>query len=467
MQLLLPFWTFFSTCSRMKRLSSFSFSLLFVFFIPFLIVFISDLDAAANDKTSAAHSPFHVHTVVIQGPITPIQKDLLESALDSAVSNKADMLLLQLDTPGGLVTTMRDMVKLMLNAPFPVCVWVGPSGAHAASAGVFLVAASSLAGMSPQATIGAASPVSMGGEDVPETMSQKIINDITSLLRSIAETRNRNVEWYSASVTDAISVTAQEAVMLKVVEFVAEDVNDFLTQAGRRGVPFHAKQLRFSPDTVTVSDYTPGIRHAFLAWLLHPQIAYLLLLGGMAGLFFELTNPGAIFPGVFGGLCLLVSLYAMSVLPTNTAGVLLILFSIVLYLMEIKITSFGLLGVAGTVCLLIGSMILFPSGQGFSLPISTILPTVLVISSLMFLAVYLVAKAYRTRPQTGSEALSGEIGKVQEWSSSSGKVYLQGALWNAVSNETITLQHGEAVRIVGRKGLTLVVTPASKPSLMV
>lgn len=419
-------------------------------------------EAPRDDMGSMAQTADMVNVVYAQldGPVTPAQVDLLEDALAAVDKQGADLLLLRLDTPGGLVESMRRMVKAMLNAPVPVLVWVGPSGAHAASAGVFLVAASSMAAMAPQTTMGAASPVDVQGQDVSKTMARKIKNDLMGLLRGVTRARDRNLEWYESSVEDAVSVTAQEAVMQRVVEFVALDPMDFLAQAGSRGIQDKGATLRFEASQVRLVMHEPGLRYTFLAWLLHPQIAYLLLLGGLAGLFFEVTNPGAILPGVLGGICLLMGLYALSVLPTNAAGVLLILFALVLFLLELKITSMGLLTIAGLTAMFLGSLLLIKPGQGFSrIPLATVIVTVGGLSALVGGCVYLVGRSMRNAPATGAEALTGTAAEVRQWQGTRGLVYVQGALWNAQSSEPLDVYKGGRVRVCGRRGLTLEIEP--------
>ncbi len=285
-------------------------------FALMILAFQAERPSLAAQPVQTGDGISTVRLVRIEGGISPAQADLLRSALGAAKAAGDGMLIVELDTPGGSGEAMRDMVKDILAAPMPVAVWVGPSGARAASAGVFLVAASNLAAMSPQSTIGAASPVNMDGSDINGTMQAKVKNDIMSFVRGVAESRGRNTEWYEKAVDKAASITAAEAVLLKVVDMVAVNVDDLLAQAGKKGVPFQGRTIFFDPAAVILVEHDPGFRHRVLSWLIDPQIAYFLLLGGMAGLFFELTTPGAILPGVLGGLCLLLGLYAMSVLPT-------------------------------------------------------------------------------------------------------------------------------------------------------
>jgi len=408
----------------------------------------SSLAAQSGDAIST------VRLVRIEGGISPAQADLLRSALNAAKAAGDGMLIVELDTPGGSGEAMRDMVKDILAAPMPVAVWVGPSGARAASAGVFLVAASHLAAMSPQSTIGAASPVNMDGSDITGTMQAKVRNDIMSFVRGVAESRGRNTEWYEKAVDKAVSITASEAVLLRVVDIIAVNVDDLLAQAGKKGVGFQGRTIFFDPAAVILVEHDPGFRHRVLSWLIDPQIAYFLLLGGMAGLFFELTTPGAILPGVLGGLCLLLGLYAMSVLPTNVAGLLLVIFGVVLFFLEMHITSFGMLSVAGIVALFLGSTILYRTGEGFpGLDTVTIVATVAGLSCLLLAAVWLAVRAQRSPPTGGLEAMVGGIGEVLTWSGQAGTIRVRGELWSATSDDPLAV--GARVRVIAAKSLIL------------
>lgn len=424
--------------------------ILLLFLLPFA------LPSAPFSKDAADPRPTRVLEVEITGAITPVQEELLRAALARVQVEGLDLLLIRLDTPGGLLETMRGMVKDMLNAPTPVLVWVGPRGAQAASAGVFLVAASQVAGMAPQATIGSASPVAQGGEELSKTMSDKVKADLISLVRGAAASQGRNADWYERAVSESVSLSAQDAVLERVVEILADDPSDFLIQAGRRGIRHAGGALRFDADQMTIERFEPGFRHRFLSWLLHPQVAYFLMLGGLAGLFFELTTPGAVLPGVLGGLCLLLALYAMSVLPTSAAGVGLILLGLALFWLEVKITSYGMLGVAAVIALFLGSIILFDPTSGMpGLPLSTVIVTVSGLSAFLALAVALVVRAQRSRTSLGGQAMLGLEAEVLDWRGSRGQVRTRGEIWSARSDDP--LRPGDRVMIVGIDGLTLVV----------
>ena len=413
-------------------------------------------------SAEASDDAFNVLAAELDGPITPAAEDHLAAVLAQAEAINANAVLLRIDTPGGLISSMRAMLKSMFSSRIPVVVWVGPSGAQAASAGVFLVAASNVAAMAPQTTIGAASPVNMGGGDMGDTMRAKVKNDIMSLVRSMAASRGRNVRWYERSVDEALSVNAAEAVMDNVVEFLAADRNDLFDQVAKRGIPFGGAVIRFDPENVVFVDYEPGMRHRLLSWLLDPQIAYLLLLGGMVGLFFEFSTPGAVFPGVFGGLCLILGLYAMSVLPTNAAGILLIIFALVLLILEVYVTSFGMLGLGALVALFIGSTILFDPSQGMAgLPLSLIFSTIAPVAGILGGCLFVITRAQRSKPVSGAQAMIGEVALVRSWSEGAGIVFIRGEQWKAESDQP--MDKVSRVRIIDVKGLTLMVEPGSEP----
>jgi membrane-bound serine protease (ClpP class) len=401
-------------------------------------------------------------TVRVQGSINPAQADLLTSAVEQCRSENYDLLLLSLDTPGGLGQTMREMVQTVLNSPVPVAVWVGPRGARAASAGTFIVAASSVASMSPETSIGSASPVSAGGKDISETMKKKIENDFVSLIRGVAKDKGRNVEWYESAVREAASLSASQAAEQNVIDLLAESPQDLMRQIGQRGLALNGEELTFGPEEFSITSFEPSLRYRIFSWLLHPQIAYFLLLGGIAGLFFELSNPGAVFPGVFGGICLVLGLYAMAVLPVTVAGLLLIFLSVLLFILELAITSYGLLTIAGVVSLFFGSVLLFHFEYGLSsLPLSTILPTVAVVCGAIIFALYLVTRAQLQPRTTGKEAMKGLTGRVTRWDRGRGQIMVRGELWRARTEAAVGLSQGDHVRVVDIEGLHLLVEPLS------
>jgi membrane-bound serine protease (ClpP class) len=427
--------------------------------VLFLVAIALFVAGAAGARASG--EPYRVIRVSIAAPISPAQDELLRAAVVHAQERDADLLLLTLDTPGGLGDSMRSMVSTMLNAPLPVAVWVGPAGARAASAGVFLVAAASVAGMAPQTTIGAATPVGLGGVEISDTMARKVTNDFTALVRGVAEAHGRNSQWYASAVTDAVSITAREALEHKVVEHVAQTDGEFLRQAGQAGVLFQGTTRTFDADAIEVADFDPGMRYAFLSWLLHPQVAYLLLLAGMLGLFIEITHPGAIFPGVVGGLSLLMGLFAMSILPTSLVGLLLICFSLVLFLLEIKIVSFGLLGLSGAASMFVGSLLLFQDDYGTAgMPLVYIVVPVFLVCAIAVVLIVFVARSQQIVRPAGLAALVGMTGRVRSWEGDTGQIFIRGEIWAAKrSSANFTPRRDMEVQVVSVNGLTLEIGP--------
>ncbi len=397
----------------------------------------------------------------IDGSISPAQVELLEDIIGRAVDDDHDLILLRLDTPGGLGSSMRDMVKIMMISDIPVCVWVGPEGAHAASAGAFIVAAAEVAAMAPGTTLGAASPVSSSGDDLPETMNKKVKNDMVSLIKGIARKRGRNFEWYAKAVNEGVSLSAQEAATLNVINFMASSVDDFLEQLGAKGVLLKGDKVKFSLTDVQVFRHEPGLRYSVLSWLLDPQVAYFLLIGGILGIFFELSHPGAILPGVVGGFCFVTALYAMSILPTNAAGLILLLFGAVLFILEAFIVSYGLLSVAAIISLFIGSLVLFRGGEMQQIPLGTIIGTVLSFSAFSGTIVYLVSKAQLKGTGMGLQAMVGLEGEVIKLQGRKMKVRVRGEIWKAVSDGSGAFEPGTVIEVVQADGLLLRVVKKS------
>ncbi|MFO7597716.1 MAG: nodulation protein NfeD [Desulfocurvibacter africanus] len=401
---------------------------------------------------------FRVLTLEMEAAISPAEAELMAQATAAAAEDDYDLLLVRLDTPGGTVEATRGILKAILNSTVPVAVWVGPAGARAASAGVFIVAAGHIAAMAPQTTIGAATPVGMGGEDVPETMARKAINDIKSMVRGMAQAHGRNVDWYMRAVEESDSITAQEALQLKVIDILASTPEQLMEAIGSGQKTLPGWESGFSAEEYVIEEFAPGWRYRLLAWLLNPQVAYFLLLGGMAGLFFEFVSPGTFFPGVVGGICLLLALYALSILSTNVAGILLLLLGLVFFFLELAFISHGLLSIAGILALFIGSAILFPAGPGEpGLPFATIVVTVGGVATILGFGVYLAAKAQIAKPASGREGLEGSIATVRHWRGIRGQVFAHGELWSARTADGSALNVGDTVRIQRVDGLMLTV----------
>ena len=408
------------------------------------------------DREPASHQMLKVD---IDGPITPATEELLQDSLGRAHDEDFIALMIRLDTPGGLVESMRNMVKDILASDLPVIVWVDPPGARATSAGVFLVAASDHAVMSPQTTIGSASPVTMGGEDQDETMQSKIINEMLSLVRTVAKDKGRNVEWYEKAVTEAANIDSEEALQLRVIDHIATSTDDLLSQLGKKGLQVYGEEITFESDEVSIVQFEPGFKYKVLSWLLHPQIAYLLFLAGMAGLFFELSNPGAIFPGVLGSMCLIMGLYSLAVLPTNIAGILLLILGFIFIILEINMPTFGLLTLAALASFFFGSLFLFDAEHPyFQIPTMTIIPVILILTVVLLALAYLIGKS-QMAPRTHQIGLPDTTAKVVSWSGTQGQVKVRGEIWRAQSQEMLSLQPGQDVQVDKVEGLTLHIKP--------
>jgi membrane-bound serine protease (ClpP class) len=352
--------------------------------------------------------------------------------------------------------SMRLIVKKILASNIPIIVYVAPKGARAASAGVFITMAAHIAVMAPGTHIGAAHPVTLGGGEGKEnkTMTEKIVNDTVSYIKTIAKNRGRNVDWAEKAVVKSVSITEEEAVKLNVVDFISPDLQSLLNNIDGKVVKF---------DGVTRTLHTKGVqpqpiqmswREKLLDIISNPQIAYyLLMLGGM-GIFFELSNPGAILPGVVGGIFLILAFYALQVLPVNYAGLALILFAIILFIAEIKVVSHGLLAVGGVISLLLGSLMLFRSpAEYMRLSLSVIIPAVLVTSGFFIFAMTMAIRARLTKPTTGMEGLVGETGTASTPIAPEGKVAIHGEIWDVVSDQNI--ERGEKVQVFGVVNLKL------------
>ena len=315
-----------------------------------------------------------VDVITISAAITPPVAEYVLQSIDEAGKGGAEALIIRLDTPGGLDLAMRDIAKGILNAPLPVIVYVAPSGARAASAGLIITVAAHIAAMAPGTNIGAAHPVGLGIGDMDKTMSRKVENDAVAYVWGIAKQRGRNEEWMEKGVRKSESIPAEEALHLKVIDLVATDMGDLLIKADGREVSLAGGKKLLRTKGAILNEKTMGTRQKILSALSDPNIAYILLLIGLAGLYFEFSNPGAILPGVIGGISLILAFFGMQTLPVNYAGIVLILFSIVLFIAEIKIISHGLLTVGGIVSLVIGSLMLFQTSESSPLRVSWSVP---------------------------------------------------------------------------------------------
>ncbi len=403
---------------------------------------------------SSISSEGHINVMRVEGVINPVIAEFIIGGIRRSEVDKAECLIIQLDTPGGLDLSMRSIIKRMMGASIPVVVYVAPSGARAASAGTFITLASHIAAMAPGTNIGAAHPVSMGGGKMDKEMMRKVENDAAAYIESIAKKRGRNEDWAVKAVRESVSITEEEALKLGVIDLIAEDLDDLIRKLDGKRVKIDGKERILHTRGLRINYINMSLRQEILKAISDPNIAYILMMLGFYGLFFELSNPGAIFPGVIGGICLILAFYAFQALPVNYAGIILIILGIILLIAEIKVISHGLLALGGLISMALGSLMLFESQAPYLRISIPVLGITLFITSLLFiLAIYLVIKAYRSKPVIGSEGLIGEVGIAKSRIAPEGKVFIFGELWNAYSDEVI--EKGEKVKIVEVNNLKL------------
>jgi len=423
-------------------------------FISFVTAFCL-IAFAPVEQVSANGAGRQVYIVKVADAIGPGIADYLNWAIKTANQDNALCLIIELDTPGGLAEAMRDIIKDILGSSVPVVVYVAPSGARAASAGVMIAMAADVAAMAPGTNIGAAHPVGAGGQEINKTMTDKVVNDMVAHAKSVAERRGRNAEWVEKAIRESVSVTETEALKENVIDIIADDTQALLRLLDGREVAGKGT-LRTAKASIRILEET--IRTKILKTISDPNIAYLLLMLGLAGLYFELSHPGAIFPGVIGGICIILATFALQALPINYAGVLLILLAIVLFVLEMKITSYGMLSIGGIICLSLGSLMMFEAdGSGMKLSLSVLIPTIVLVSGFFVAVAGLVFRAHLSQPRTGATGLIGEIGIVKQTISPEGKIFVHGELWKARSRESIEI--GSKVRVINLENLQLEVEP--------
>jgi membrane-bound serine protease (ClpP class) len=349
------------------------------------------------------------------------------------------------------------MVKAILNSPVPVVVYVSPQGAGAASAGVMVTVAAHVAAMAPGTNIGAAHPVTVGGKDMQKTMTEKVVNDMASYGRGIAQQKGRNAEWVEKAIRESVSITADEAVKKNVVDLVAKDIDELLKLLEGREITLPEGKIILKTAGLAKNHYRPGVRDRILKTISDPNIAYILMMIGLAGLYFELSHPGAIFPGVVGAISLILAFYSFQTLPVNYAGLLLIVLAIILFIAEIKVQSYGALSLGGLVSLTLGSIMLF---EDLKVSLKLMAPTVLLVGGFFVIVSTLAFRAYRTQPKSGMDGLIGEIGLVKEPIDPEGLIFVHGEYWRATAGEKI--EADEKVEVAGADGLILRVKKATK-----
>ncbi len=424
--------------------------------------------AAGHAAPDSARAPF-VQTLVIDGAIHPASAELIERSIVRAADAGAEALVIELDTPGGLVDSTRDIVQAILASRVPVVVYVAPSGARAGSAGVFVTLAAHVAAMAPGTNIGAATPIQMGGGGIPGggapgdttkgggeggALGRKILNDTAAFVRTIAEKRGRNAEWAERAVREAVSATETEALAMNVIDVIAPTVPALLDSIDGRTVEVVDRDVTLHTAGARVETIEKGLRFKILDAIANPNVAFVLMLIGIYGIFFELMNPGAILPGVLGGISLLLAFFALQALPVNYVGVLLLALALILFIAEVKVVSHGILTIGGLIAFVLGATMLFEgAGPFFRVSWGVIVPAALLTAGFFVFAMSLAWRTWKTKPTTGREGLVGERGVVQRRIDPEGKVLVRGELWAARADET--LERGEEVEVVDAEGLEL------------
>lgn len=433
-----------------------------------LVLFLSGVASLSAQTAPLVHAPAHVNLIVIDGMINPATADFIRESIAQSGQDGARALIIQLDTPGGLLTSTKDIVQDIFAAPLPVIVYVAPSGGGAGSAGVFITMSGHVAAMAPGTTIGAAHPVASGGQNIEGDMREKVENFTATFSESIAQRRGRNVEWAEKAVRESVVITENEAIQKKVVDFTAVDIQDVLRKAdgrkvevGNASVVVKTKLAAPAEGTVRVVPLDMRLKHKVLNIVADPTVAYLLMMAGLLGLYLEFSHPGLGFAGIGGGICLLLALTAFQVLPISYAGMSLLLLGIGLLVAELFLPTFGLLGAGGVVAFVLGSLFLFDApAQEIMITRSVIVTVALCAGLMMFTLTMLAARAWRQKPVSGTGGLVGTKGEVRIRIAPRGKVWVNGEYWNAESDEEIEV--GQQIEVVAVQGLMMRVRKAAE-----
>ena len=410
----------------------------------------------------------HGLLIHIDGPISPITANFLDEALAEASENGSELIVIRLNTPGGLLSSTREMVGALLESEVPSAVYVAPSGARAGSAGTFITAAANFAGMAPGTNIGAASPVGSSGQELTGTLASKLTEDAAALMRDIAETRHRNIDELESTVTKATSYSSSEAVNLGIVDFVAKDLDDLIARLDGRTAETGGNFKTLDTDNISIRELKLGLVQKFLMVLSDPNIAFLLLSLGGLGLAIEVMNPGLIVPGVAGAICLLLAYLVLGTMPVNWVAAAFILLGIVLVVLEVQVAGFGALGLGGIISLVLGGLLLFHSFDGPSPTMDSVNVSwwllALVVSTLLLLVGLLLHMMVQSRQKTKSrlEQVMGKLGIVTSPIAVVGVVQMESERWTAITGDRELINRGEIVEVVGLQGLSLKVIKATK-----
>ena len=423
--------------------------------IIFFLILISIFSCSLKENYTTPNSS--IYLLQLNGMINPITSQYVVGGIEDAEAEEAECLILQLDTPGGLDTSMRDIIKKMLNSTIPVIVYVSPPGGRAASAGVFITLASNIAAMAPGTNIGAAHPVALGEGEIDEEMKAKMENDAAAYIKTIAEKRGRNAEWAEKAVRESVSITEQEAIEIGVIDFIANDVNELIeiidgvrvTTASETRI-LETKGAEIIPVKMTFKDL-------FLHSLTNPNIAYILLFLGVYGILGEFSNPGSFFPGIVGGISLILAFVAFQSIPINYGGLLLIIFGMVLFVIEVYTPTFGLLTAGGVTSLILGSFMLSKSTAPFlRISLGLIISMSLASAAFFVFALSKGIKIQWKKPVTGREGLLGKVGIAKTDLTPEGTIFIHGERWQA-STKGETIQEGEEAEVLEVRGLRLIV----------
>ncbi len=425
-----------------------------------LLLLLAVVSSAASAQTAGPS----IDILTIEGTITPIFADYVKRGIEEAELQAATIIIIQMDTPGGLDSSMREIIQLMDATRIPVVVYI-PPGARAASAGFFITIAADVAAMAPDTAIGAATPVSLGGDgevDVSDTLKAKILNDAIAYARAIANAHGRNVEWAEKAVREAASVPAYEALELNVIDTIATSLDDLITQLdGWQVTMLDGSVVTLKTQGATVRDIEFTAIESFLLAISDPNIAYILLSLAILGITAEIFNPGLIFPGVFGAIAGLLAFFSLGMLPVNLAGILLILLAVGLFITEVFTTTFGILTAGGIVSLVIGSLILFKGGPLFQVDLILIVVVAITIAGMLAFVINRILAAHRRQAATGKEELVGKTAVVKTALKPEGTIFHEGEIWTA-ELDTGQAETGEEVIITKSEGLKLYVSKINK-----
>jgi membrane-bound serine protease (ClpP class) len=408
----------------------------------------------------------HVDLLVFSGPITPVFERYIERGITAAQKDGAEVLIIKMDTPGGSVDITHEIVQKILNSPVPVVVYVAPSGAHAASAGTFVTLAAHVAAMAPGTTIGAASPISNEGKDLEKTLKKKVTNVLAKDIRNLAERRGKKAaDWAEKAVTEAQAATAREALDMGVIDFIADDVIDLMDKMDGMEVTVQGKKQVLHTKGLPIHKIPMSTLDAFLNAITSPTIAAILLTLGINGIIFELASPGAYLPGIIGAICLLLSFYALGALNANYTGLLFIALAFLLFIVDIKAPTHGVLTAGGIASFIFGSMVLFNTPYT-TVPWATIIGLALATGAFFAFAIAAAVRTYRKRPVTGQEGLVGMIGEARSRLDPEGMVLVHGELWQAEA-ENPPVEKGEKVAVTKVQGLRIKVRKLPQVHLLI